>query len=196
MAVYLLCLLLPVLSLADSFRAKVIGVSDGDTVKVLREEGGRKFPEKIRLLGIDAPEKKQPFGPQSKESLSRKIFGRDVEVEWRKKDRYGRTLGKIKLGGRDVNLTQVEEGLAWHYDQFRKEEFPGDAELYDAAEIKAREAKLGLWSAASAKAPWEYQRARKVAAAEAKEKGKKRHSRRRKHRENDASRLLEELLSY
>jgi len=200
MPVYLLLLLLPVLSFADTFRGKVIGVSDGDTVKVLREEGGQKIQEKIRLLGIDAPEKKQPYGPQSKESLSQKIFGREVEVEWKKKDRYGRTLGKIKLGGKDMNLTQVEEGLAWHYGQYAKEEFPGDADRYEAAEGKAREAKLGLWAASFAKAPWDYRRARKVAAAEAKRNGdtprKKKRSPRARHPKLDADAVLEELLSY
>jgi endonuclease YncB( thermonuclease family) len=199
MPMHLLLLLLPLFAHAETFRGKVVGVSDGDTVKVLHQVDGQITPEKIRLLGIDAPEKKQPFGPQSKEALSAKIFGREVEVEWKKKDRYGRTLGKIKLDGRDMNLAQIEEGLAWHYGQYRKEEFPGDADLYDAAEVKARDAKIGLWSATTAKAPWEYRRARRVAASEAKEKApkKKKHSRRRKHREeDDAAGLLDELLSY
>lgn len=200
MPMLLLALLLPLLSLAESFHGKVIAVSDGDTVKVLREENGQKIQEKIRLLGIDAPEKKQPYGPQSKEALSRKIFGREVEVEWKKKDRYGRTLGKIKLDGKDMNLTQVEEGLAWHYVQYRKEEFPGDADLYDAAEIKARDARIGLWAATTAKAPWDYRRARKVAAAAAKEnggEGRKKKRSRAKHRSKlGTDEVLEELLSY
>lgn len=156
MPTVILGLLLPILALAGEFRGKVIAVTDGDTVKVLREEGGSKFPEKIRLLGIDAPEKSQAFGARSKQGLSARIFGRDVTVQTKKKDRYGRTLGKILLDGIDMNLAQVEDGLAWHYVKYRRDQFPGDAALYGAAEARAREAKRGLWADAHPRAPWDY----------------------------------------
>lgn len=100
----------PTLSPAASvIEGRVVGVSDGDTVTVL--DAGRR-QHKFRLLGIDAPEKDQDFGERSKQSLSDLVFGKDVMVEYEKKDRYGRTLGKVVVGGRSANLEQVRAGLA------------------------------------------------------------------------------------
>lgn len=170
---FLITLLLPLLALADSFTGKVIAVTDGDTVKVLREGN---VQEKIRLLGIDAPEKKQAFGPQSKDALSRKVFGKVVTVEFQKRDQYGRTLGKLILDGKDVNLTQVEEGLAWHYAHYKKQQLAGDADLYAAAQEKASGAKVGLWAKAEPTPPWDYRRERKMASRKKRERTRKAHS--------------------
>src|SRR5574340_1302510 len=95
---------------AATLVGQVVGVTDGDTVTVLDEQ---RQQHKIRLAGIDAPEKRQPFGQRSKETLSDAVFGRSVSVEWDKFDRYGRIIGKIVVDTKDVNLRQVEAGLAW-----------------------------------------------------------------------------------
>ncbi len=90
---------------AETITGLVVGVADGDTITVLDAD---KVQHKIRLSGIDAPEKKQPFGNRSKESLSDLAFDKTVNVETSKRDRYGRQIGKVLVNGRDVNLVQVE----------------------------------------------------------------------------------------
>ncbi len=101
----LAALLLLAVCVCDAFAAsilgRVVGVADGDTVTVLTAEH-RQY--KIRLSGIDAPEKMQPFGPFSRATLARQLFGELVIVEWTKTDRYGRIVGKIEREGVDVNL--------------------------------------------------------------------------------------------
>jgi endonuclease YncB( thermonuclease family) len=127
---------------AEVLIGKVVGVSDGDTITLL---DGAKVQYKIRLVGIDAPEKAQPFGQASKRNLSDMIFGKEVHVEWFKKDRYQRTLGKVILDGQDVCLEQVKRGMAWHYKKYQREQSVEDQRLYSEAEVKARTSKLGLW---------------------------------------------------
>jgi len=128
-------------------------VADGDTVTVL---DGQKVQHKIRLAGIDAPEKAQPFGNRSKETLSDLAFDKSVTVGKDKRDRYRREVGKILVNGRDVNLVQVERGMAWHYKAYEREQSLDDRKLYDAAEISARSAKRGLWRDSEPTPPWEY----------------------------------------
>ena len=94
---------------AETITGKVIGVMDGDTIEVL---DATKTPRRIRLAGIDAPEKAQPFGARSKQHLSDQVFGKQVEVLSNKTDKYGRTVGKVMVGGKDVNLEQVSSGFA------------------------------------------------------------------------------------
>ncbi len=113
----------------------VVGIADGDTITVLDAD---KVQHKIRLAGIDAPEKKQAFGSRSKESLSAMTFDKTVNVETSKRDRYGRQIGKVLANGRDVNLVQVERDMAWFYRQYQREQSPNDRRLYDAAEDAAR----------------------------------------------------------
>jgi endonuclease YncB( thermonuclease family) len=172
MKIALLLLFLPVLALADSFTGKVVAVTDGDTIKVLRPDNTQ---EKIRLLGIDAPEKKQDFGQKSKEALIQKIAGQTVTVEYKHRDRYGRLLGKILKDGRDINLSQIQDGLAWHYKQYAKDQGPVDAAAYAAAEEGARGKKFGLWAMAAPQPPWEFRhpgaKERKVASKRPKGRG-------------------------
>ena len=104
---------------ADILRGRVVGVADGDTVTVL---DAQKVQHKVRLSGIDAPEKSQPFGRRSKEHLSDLVFGQYVEVDFNKTDRYGRLIGKIVVQGRDVNLRQLYAGMAWHYKEYEREQ--------------------------------------------------------------------------
>ncbi len=115
-----------------------------------------KVQHKIRLSGIDAPEKKQPFGNRSKESLSDLAFDKTVNVETSKRDRYGRQIGKVLVNGRDVNLVQVERGMAWFYRQYQREQSPNDRRLYEAAEDAAKADKRGLWRDADPVPPWEF----------------------------------------
>jgi endonuclease YncB( thermonuclease family) len=142
-------------ALAASLAGRVVGVSDGDTVTVLTAEHRQV---KIRLSGIDAPEKKQPFGAHSKETLSRQIFGQPVTVEWFKTDRYGRILGKIEIDGVDANLEQVREGSAWVYTQYLRELPIEDRKLYLEAERQAQDAHRGLWRDTDPEPPWQWRR--------------------------------------
>lgn len=131
----------------------VVGIADGDTLTIL---DGQKAQRRVRLLGIDAPESSQAWGQRAKQHLSGLVFQRQVEVWVRGVDRYGRTLGKVVLFGRDVNLEMVTEGLAWHYAQFAKEQFQGDADAYHRAEVAARAERRGLWADGEAVPPWEW----------------------------------------
>lgn len=140
-----------------SLRASVVGVSDGDTLTVLTAQR-RKL--KVRLWGIDAPEKKQAFGQRSKRGLSELVFGREVLVEVKGRDRYGRTLGWVLVEGRPANLLMVERGLAWWYRQYSAR-----ALEIGRAEQEARSRRLGLWADPQPQAPWEWRRSRRRAAA-------------------------------
>jgi endonuclease YncB( thermonuclease family) len=124
------------LAQAETITGRVIRVTDGDTVVILDADN---VQHKIRLSGIDAPGRGQAFGTKSKEHLSDSVAGEFVVVEYDKRDRYKRILGKVLLGGEDMNLEQIEAGLAWHYKKYQNEQPPADRELYSETEIKARE---------------------------------------------------------
>ncbi len=129
-------------------RGLVVGVTDGDTVTVLDEE---KHSHKVRLYGIDAPEKRQDYGERAKEALSKAIYKKRVLVKECGKDRYGRVIGKIFYKRHYINYLMVAKGLAWHYEKYA----PKDEKLREA-QAKARERKLGLWKRGDAVAPWEF----------------------------------------
>jgi endonuclease YncB( thermonuclease family) len=145
----LICLLtslllgLPGLSYADVLIGQVTGVSDGDTIALL---DANKTQHKIRLAGIDAPEKAQAFGQASKKSLSDIIFQKQVTVYWEKSDKYQRILGKVTLNGQDVCLEQVKLGMAWHYKQYQRDQSQEDRTKYTLAEKEARANRIGLWA--------------------------------------------------
>lgn len=126
-----------------AYEARVVGVSDGDTVTVLDMN---KVQHRIRVAGIDAPEKAQDFGNRAKEHLSDLVFGKTVNIPDGKIDRYGRTVSRIIVNGTDAGFEQVKAGMAWHYKQYEVEQTPADRAAYSAAELKARTAKLGLWA--------------------------------------------------
>lgn len=123
---------------ASIIRGRVVGVSDGDTVTVL--DAGRR-QHKIRLLGVDAPEKDQDFGERSKQNLSDLVYFKDVAVEYKKQDGYGRTLGKVLVGGKSANLEQVRAGLAWFYRHYADDVPKADRAALDEAEREARQSK-------------------------------------------------------
>ncbi len=143
---------------AEILSGRVVGVADGDTVTVL---DASRQQHKIRLMGIDAPEKKMPYGNQSKQSLSDLVFDRQVQVEYSKKDRYGRTLGKIIVDGVDANLEQIKTGMAWHYRQYQREQSVTDRAAYAQAEEEARASKRGLWKDTDPMPPWDWRKQQK-----------------------------------
>jgi len=142
----------PALS-ADTLTGKVVRVVDGDTLYVLDAD---KTQHKIRLSGIDAPEQGQPFGTKAKESLLDLVAGKVVEVDWQKRDRYKRIVGKVIHDGRDVNLAMVRSGLAWWYRKYADEQSRADRQIYEAAEDRARAERQGLWADPAPVPPWEW----------------------------------------
>lgn len=152
-----ICLLINVLLIqsanADILTGRVIGIADGDTITVLDNTNTQ---HKIRLGGIDAPEKKQAFGTISKKSLSDMVFGRDVEVDWHKEDRYGRKVGKVIFDERDVNLEQVKRGLAWFYKKYKGELEQTDRIAYVQAQQEAEANSIGLWVDKNPIPPWQF----------------------------------------
>jgi micrococcal nuclease len=152
---------LPVLLLSFPFPAfadfsgRVVGVTDGDTVTVLHD----RTPIKVRLFGIDCPEKRQAFGQKAKQFTSAMAFGQDVTIQEHGLDKYGRTLGDVMLtDGRSVNQELVKAGMAWQYRKYSQDRIL--AEL----EAKARKAKRGLWVDPHSVPPWEWRKMRKIEA--------------------------------
>jgi endonuclease YncB( thermonuclease family) len=132
---------------------RVVRVSDGDTVVVL----DRDFVQhKIRLAGIDAPEKGQPFGQRARQALAECSAGKNVRVEGTKRDRYERLVGTVWVEGTDCNLRQLQLGMAWHYKKYVGEQSRSEAHAYAATERDARARLLGIWSSRSPEAPWDY----------------------------------------
>lgn len=132
---------------------RVVAVADGDTLTVLDAD---KRQHKVRLAGIDAPEKRQPYGTKSREHLAALVFRRHVEVEFKKTDRYGRVIGKVVVANVDAGLRQVTSGMAWHYRVYAREQSPVSRDAYAAAEAEARAAGRGLWSEKSPQPPWDF----------------------------------------
>lgn len=132
-----------------------MGVADGDTITVLDSTNTQ---HKIRLSGIDAPEKSQPFGNRSNQSLSDLVFSKTVTVDTDKRDKYKRNVGKVLVDGVDANLEQVRRGMAWHYKAYEREQPAIDRKAYSDAEDAAKGARWGLWADAEPVPPWEYRR--------------------------------------
>lgn len=147
---FLLCLCLTLN--ADELRGRVVRIADGDTITIL---DSANVQHRIRLDRIDAPEKKQAYGEASKKHLSDLIGTNDVRVTWSKTDRYGRKLGVVYVGDKDINLQMVKDGYAWHYKQFCK------AEPTAEAEANARKLKVGLWAEPNPVEPWNFRKERK-----------------------------------
>lgn len=151
---------MPFFVAAEQFTGVVVGVSDGDTLTILDDD---KLRHKIRLAGIDAPEKAQPFGQASKQSLSDLVFGKLVTVDSGKTDRYGREIGKVFVDGFDVNLEQIKRGLAWHYKTYQREQHVDDRQSYASAEQVASDGHFGLWQDTTPVAPWVFRHPVKTA---------------------------------
>lgn len=153
----------PTFVLAETITGKVVGVSDGDTVKVLTEQTcnsgedcrGGKVQYRVRLAEIDAPEKKQPFGTKAKTALSDLLAGQVIKVEQVDRDRYGRLVANLYADGKWVNAEMIRSGDAWVYRQYAKT--PALFKL----EEEARDGKRGLWALPESERtpPWEWRKA-------------------------------------
>lgn len=156
--IFLLCLMtIANLSVAETITGSVVGITDGDTITFLDEEDTQY---RIRLSGIDAPEKKQPYGNVAKKTLSECAYGKTAQIESTKTDRYGRKVGKVIVNGTDCNLRQIELGMAWHYKKYMKEQPVADRQVYASAQIKAMVEHIGLWADVDAVPPWEFRKSR------------------------------------
>ncbi len=133
---------------AEEFSAKVIGVLDGDTVLILRDN----MPIKVRLAEIDAPEKAQAFGEESKQSLTELVLNKQVRVDSQAVDDYGRLVALIKVDELNVNYEQVQRGMAWAYSRSNR----GKALLI--LQNGAMEAKRGLWAQTDPMPPKEWRK--------------------------------------
>ena len=142
-------------SASKIIQGKVVSVADGDTITVLDAE---KTQHKIRLQGIDAPEKAQAFGAKSKQALYEMVHGKTVQVSFEKSDKYGRILGKVLLDGQDICHQQIKAGLAWHYKKYQNQQPLVDRDAYSASETAAKNEKLGLWSDPRPMAPWDFRK--------------------------------------
>ena len=143
-----LALLLPTLALAD-FTGRVVKVTDGDTVHV----SVNNIRVSVRLESIDAPESKQAYGNQSRQSLAELCAGKTATVVETGRDRYGRTLGYVICDGVDANAEQVHRGMAWVFKRYA-----GAGSALYGIEADARAAKRGLWADPQPIAPWEWRR--------------------------------------
>jgi micrococcal nuclease len=136
---------------AQEFSGRVVGVADGDTITVLV----RKVPRKVRLSGIDCPEKSQAFGRQAREFTASHAFAREVKVISSGHDRYGRIVGEVILpDGQNLSDLLLENGYAWWYERYST-----DTQRHELQD-NARRAKLGLWSGEQPAAPWDYRKMR------------------------------------
>jgi endonuclease YncB( thermonuclease family) len=151
----LLCLAIFWSSAFADFTGIVVKVTDGDTVNVL--EAGNVL-HKVRLTGIDAPERAQPYGRKSHEYLAGMIAGKQVLIESNTQDRYGRDLGKVILNGQDINLEQIKAGMAWWYRYYKKQQSQADQIAYEEAEDHVRVNRLGLWAEENPIEPWRWRR--------------------------------------
>lgn len=134
--------------------ALVVGVSDGDTVTILGEFTGSREQKRVRLTDIDTPERGQPWGTRARQALADKVFQQQVQVASQGEDRYGRLLGRLYVGDRDINREMVRDGHAWVYRQYSS-----DVQLLQDEEA-ARQAGNGIWSLPDAQRvpPWEWRR--------------------------------------
>lgn len=150
---------------AGAFAARVVVVVDGDTLVVRDDRAAR---HEVRIAGIDAPEIRQAFGVRSRSHLAELVYGKRVSVAWYKRDRYGRLIAEVTVGGPapcsappcpavvDAGQAQIAVGLAWH-DKLHLDEQNVESRLrYSRAEMSARAQRLGLWSATAPLAPWHY----------------------------------------
>lgn len=144
-----------ILASAGELVGRVVGVADGDTITILDSSN---IQYKIRLSGIDAPEKRQPFGSASMKSLSDMVYGKEVTVNSKKYERYQHVVGKVMINGVDVNLQQLKRGMAWFFKHYQNEQSSQDQSDYSHAQEIAEKSRLGLWAGKEPTPPWEFRR--------------------------------------
>ncbi len=144
---------------ATTLEGHVVRVADGDTITIQTNSSNEKL--RIRLRGIDAPEKAQTHGEEAKRALTWLLAGTDVVVDYDEKDRYGRIVGQVAVGNVDAGLFMLEGGHAWVYRNYVKK-LPYDWQrAYFTAEKQAKANRKGLWSEANPTPPWDYRKATK-----------------------------------
>lgn len=148
----LLCIFFSIIPLdsEESISGKVVAISDGDTIKIYNKVSNKQY--KVRLFGIDAPEKKQDFGRKSKDALAELIHGKNVQISVMGIDQYKRVLGLVIYGNSDINLEMVKKGNAWVYRKYYK------SKKYLDAEDFAKSKKIGLWSGENPIPPWKFRK--------------------------------------
>jgi len=139
-------------ALAEELMGRVIKVADGDTITV---QLANKKKERIRFLGIDAPEHDQAYGAEARTAMNKLANSKMVKVVYEQRDMYGRIVGQVFVDGRDLGMLMLRMGLAWHYKQY------SNSKEYAASEEAARQAKVGLWHDPSPVPPWEFRREQK-----------------------------------
>ena len=140
----------------QAYTGRVSSVSDGDTLHVTDSDG---LKHKIRLAYIDAPELQQAYGTRSHQNLKRAADGENVNVTVFELDRYGREVAQVRMDGEDLNLMQIRDGAAWHYNAYAaKKQKKTDYAAYAAAQENARQSRNGLWNGLHPQAAWDYRR--------------------------------------
>lgn len=139
--------------LAATLICLVVGISDGDTITTRCGQLGAYAQVKIRLSGIDAPEKAQPFGQSSKQMLSDLCYMTEAKITPKTTDRYRRQVADVECRGQDAGQVLVRNGMAWVYEKYDK----GYDHLYSLQD-EAMRAKRGLWRPGDAIAPWAWRR--------------------------------------
>lgn len=141
---------------ATTLLCLVVGISDGDTMTARCGDAGSYEQVKIRIHAIDAPERAQPYGNRSRESLSDLCFRQQAKIKREDTDRYGRTVASVECQGRDVAKHQVSTGMAWTYIRYARNR-PDLPPL----EQQAKAQRAGLWQDADTVPPWEWRKARR-----------------------------------
>ncbi|WP_082151693.1 thermonuclease family protein [Caenimonas sp. SL110] len=138
---------------ATELAGRVVRVFDGDTIDFLTDT---HTLVRVRLAGIDAPERKQPFSHAAKLALIDMALSKRAMLQVEKEDRYGRLVAKLIVEGRDANLFLIRQGLAWHYKKYEHEQGAQDRVRYAAAEVAAKRERLGLWEHPLPIPPWDF----------------------------------------
>ena len=139
---------------SDTLTGHVVGISDGDTLTLLVD----RQQYKIRIAGIDAPERHQAWGDKSKLNISRLSFNKTAVADCPKVDRWGRQICKVTVNAVDLGLEQIKDGMAWWYKKYAKEQSTDDRSVYENAELMAQLRRLGLWGDTNPMPPWDFRR--------------------------------------
>ncbi|RMH96313.1 thermonuclease family protein [Stutzerimonas nitrititolerans] len=160
-------LLLSSPALSATLECRVIGVADGDTLTCLTAD---KRQERIRLRGIDAPERKQSFGERSRQNLSNLAYGKTATIHWTKRDHWKRIIGSVWVDPADcpgcghtldAGRAQLANGMAWWYERYAKEQPQEERHAYEFEQAEARARSVGLWRDPQPIPPWDWRRGKR-----------------------------------
>ncbi len=153
---------------AETMEGRIVRIVDGDTLILLDADDTQ---HRVRLSGIDTPERKQPFGNRAKQNISRLTGMQDARLEWYKKNRWQRLIGTVWVVSPDsqcqhkecpktldVGMDQLTQGIAWHFKRYAHEQPEEERERYSFAEHEARGKRVGLWGDPNPVPPWEWRK--------------------------------------